>query len=325
MVDRIMKTSPAGITVVNLDGRIIFANQRAQEILGLTADKITGLTHDAPLWRITDYNGNPFPGESQPFVQVLTSGNSVHGVRYAINPDAGQRLYLSINGAPIFDESGHISEVVFSIDDVTEQRHAEEKIIETMEKLRKSLNDTIRTIAMIAEARDPYTAGHQERVSKLAAAIAEVMKLPEEQIQGVRIAGIIHDIGKMQIPAEILSKPVKLSPNEFELVKSHAEIGYGILSTIEFPYPIAEITYQHHERIDGSGYPRGLKGEEILIEARILAAADTVEAMASDRPYRPALGISSALTEIEKNSGIMYDAGVVEACLRLFREKGYTL
>ncbi len=151
------------------------------------------------------------------------------------------------------------------------------------------------------------------------------MNLPEEQINGIRMAGMIHDIGKMNIPAEILSKPTKLSHIEFELIKSHAEIGYDILKTIEFPYPVAKITYQHHERIDGSGYPQELKGDEILLEARILAVADVVEAMASHRPYRPAIGIDAALEEIEKNRGVLYDNTVADACLRLFREKGYKI
>ena len=325
MVDRIMKTSPAGITVVDIDGRITFANQRAQEILDLTADKIIGLTYDAPLWRITDYDGNPFPDESQPFAQVLASGNPVHGVRYAINPDDGRRLYLSINGAPIFDESGHISEVVFSIDDVTEQRRAEEKISETIEKLRRSIDDTIRVMAMIVETRDPYTTGHQERVVNLAVAIAEDLNLPPEKINGIRMAGMIHDVGKVQVPAEILSKPGKLSQIEFALIKSHAEVGYDILKSIEFPYPVAQIVYQHHERVDGSGYPQGLKGNEILVEARIIAVADVVEAIASHRPYRPALGIDAALEEISKNGGILYDSEATDACLKLFQEKGYSL
>ncbi len=325
MVDRIMKTSPAGITVANLDGRIVFANQRAQEILGLTADKITGLTYDASLWRITDYDGNPFPDESQPFVQVLTSGNPVHGVRYAINPDDGRRIYLSVNGAPIFDESGHISDVVFSIDDVTERRRTEEKISETIEKLRRSIDDTIRAMAMIVETRDPYTSGHQERVAKLAVAIAEDLNLPQEKINGIRMAGMIHDIGKVKVPAEILSKPGKLSHIEFALIKSHPEAGYDILKSIDFPYPVAQIAYQHHERVDGSGYPQGLKGDEILVEARIIAVADVVEAIASHRPYRPALGIDAALEEIEKNRGALYDDNVTDACLRLFREKGFQI
>jgi len=325
MVDRIMKTSPAGITVADRDGRIVFANKRAEEILGLSIDKMNGLTYDSPEWRITDFDGNPFPIENLPFARVISSGNPAYGIRYAITSPEGRRVYLSINGAPIVDEKGNISEVVFSIDDVTEQRRAEEEISKTVEKLWRSINDTIRSMAMMVETRDPYTAGHQERVANLAVAIAQDLNLPQEQINGIRMAGVIHDIGKMNIPAEILSKPTKLSRIEFELIKSRTKIGYDILKMIELPYSIANITYQHHERIDGSGYPQKLKGDEILLDARILAVADVVEAMASHRPYRPAIGIDAALEEIEKNRGVLYDNTVADVCLKLFRKKGYRI
>jgi len=325
MVDRIMRTSPAGITVADRDGRIVFANKRAEEILGLSIDKIIGLTYDSPKWRITDFDGNPFPMEKLPFAQVISSGSSVYGIRHTIGSPDGRRVYLSINGAPISDEKGNINDVVFTIDDVTEQRRAEEKIGETIEQLRKNIDDTIRAMAMIVEERDPYTAGHQERVANLSVAIAQDLNLYEEQINGIRMAGMIHDIGKMKVPGDILSKPTQLSHIELELIKTHAEVGYRILGTIAFPYPVAKIAYQHHERINGSGYPQGLKGDEILIEARILAVADVVEAMASHRPYRPALGIDAALEEIEKNRGVLYDDTVADACLRLFREKGFRI
>jgi PAS domain S-box-containing protein/putative nucleotidyltransferase with HDIG domain len=325
MVDRIMRTSPAGITVANRDGRIVFANKRAEEILGFSIDKITGLTCDSPEWRITDFDGNPFPMEKLPHAMVISSGNPVYGIRHAINSLDGRRVYLSINGAPIHDEKGNINQVVCSIDDVTEQRLAEKEISETVGKLKRGIDDTIRAMAMIAEERDPYTAGHQERVSSLSVAIAQDLDLSEDQISGIRMAGMIHDIGKIRVPAEILSKPTQLSHLEFELLKSHAEVGYKILEPIAFPYPVAKIAYQHHERINGSGYPQGLKGDEILIEARILAVADVVEAIASHRPYRPALGVDAALKEIENNRGILYDTDVVDVCLKLLREKDYQL
>jgi putative nucleotidyltransferase with HDIG domain len=175
------------------------------------------------------------------------------------------------------------------------------------------------------ETRDPYTAGHQIRYADLARAISAEMGLPPEKIDGIRMAASIHDIGKLSIPAEILSKPTKLTEIEFKLIMEHARKGYEILKDVESSRPLAEIVYQHHERMDGSGYPRGLKGEEILMEARILAVADVVEAMASHRPYRPALGIDAALSEIEKNRGILYDEAVVDNCLRLFQEKGFQL
>ena len=175
------------------------------------------------------------------------------------------------------------------------------------------------------ESRDPYTSGHQVRVAHLARAIATEMGLPQDKIDGIRMAGSIHDIGKLSIPAEILSKPTKLTDIEYSLIKEHSRIGYEMLKNVESPWPLAQIVYQHHERMDGSGYPRNLKGDEILLGARIMAVADVVETMASHRPYRAALGIEAALEEIEKNKGIFYDNAVVDACLKLFREKDYQL
>jgi putative nucleotidyltransferase with HDIG domain len=172
--------------------------------------------------------------------------------------------------------------------------------------------------------KDPYTAGHQRGVAQLACAIAKEMGLPEEQIEGIRMAGLIHDIGKITIPAEILSRLGPLNDLEYGIIKTHSQAGYNILNgTIEFPWPVAQIVLQHHERMDGSGYPQGLSGEEILLEARILAVADVVEAMASNRPYRSARGIDKALKEISRNKGILYDPEVVDACLKLFTEKGF--
>ena len=208
---------------------------------------------------------------------------------------------------------------------ITERKQAEEKLQQTLESLRKAVGTTIQVMVSAVESRDPYTAGHQSRSADLACAIATEMGLAQEKIEGIRMAGIIHDIGKLSIPAEILSKPTKLTDIEFSLIKEHSRSGYEMLKDVESPWPLAEIVYQHHERMNGSGYPRNLKGDEILMEARIMAVADVVEAMASHRPYRPALGIDAALEEIEKNKGILYDDAVADACLRLFREKGYQL
>jgi putative nucleotidyltransferase with HDIG domain len=173
--------------------------------------------------------------------------------------------------------------------------------------------------------RDPYTAGHQARVTRLACAIAKETGLPDERIQGLNVAGTLHDLGKMYVPAEILSKPTRLTESEMMIIKAHPQAAYDILKGIEFPWPVAQIVLQHHERRDGSGYPQGLSGDDILLEARILAVADVVEAMASHRPYRPAHGIDKALEEISQNRDLLYDAGVVDACLKLFREKGFEL
>ena len=204
-------------------------------------------------------------------------------------------------------------------------RNNEEELKKTLTQLRKSLEATIQALALTAEARDPYTAGHQRRVADLSRAIAQKMGLPPDQVDGIRMAGSIHDLGKIYIPFEILNKPGKIRANEFELIKSHPQVGYDILKTIDFPWPVAQIELQHHERLDGSGYPFGLKGDEILLESRILAVADVVESMSSHRPYRPALGIEKALAEIKAGRGTTFDVRVVDACMALFEEDGYTL
>jgi HD-GYP domain-containing protein (c-di-GMP phosphodiesterase class II) len=209
--------------------------------------------------------------------------------------------------------------------DITESKRSEKQLKETLESLRKAVGTTIQVMVSAVETRDPYTSGHQIRSADLSRAIATEMGLPQEKIDGIRMAGSIHDIGKLSIPAEILSKPTKLSDIEFSLIKEHARQGYEILKNVESPWPLAETVYQHHERMDGSGYPRNLKGDEILMEARILAVSDVVESMATHRPYRPALGLNAALAEIENNKGTLYDAEAADACLRLFREKGFQL
>ena len=197
--------------------------------------------------------------------------------------------------------------------------------IGTLEQLEHSLDHAVTAIAATVEMRDPYTAGHQRRVAKLAAAIASEMGLPSQQIEGLRIAGVVHDIGKIHVPAEILASPAKLTDAEFSIIQTHPQAGYEILHTIDFPWPVAEIVRQHHEDLDGSGYPNGLKGEDILIEARILCVADVIEAMASHRPYRPGFGIFPALQEVSRQKGRLYDQNAVQAVLRLFLERGYEL
>jgi putative nucleotidyltransferase with HDIG domain len=205
------------------------------------------------------------------------------------------------------------------------RREAEEKLEQTLEILKRAVGTTIQILVYALESRDPYTAGHQSRSANLASAIATEMGLDQDKIEGIHMAGIVHDIGKITIPSEILIKPTKLTNIEFSLIKQHSLNGYEMLKNVESPWSLAEIVYQHHERMNGSGYPRNLKGDEILLESRIMVVADVVEAMASHRPYRPALGIEAALEEIEKNKGILYDDAVVDACLILFREKGYQL
>ena len=209
--------------------------------------------------------------------------------------------------------------------EIADRKRAEEALQHSLRTLRRVLEGTIQAVALTVEIRDPYTAGHQRRVTQLACAIAKEMGLLEERIEGIYMAGLVHDIGKISVPGEILNKPGRLSRLEFGMIQGHPQIGHDILKTVEFPWPIAPIVLQHHERINGSGYPQGLTGDQILIEARILGVADVVEAMASYRPYRPALGMNEALEEISQNRGTLYDPQVVDTCLRLFTEKGFVL
>jgi putative nucleotidyltransferase with HDIG domain len=220
----------------------------------------------------------------------------------------GSYLNVELN-AGISHFNGQKADQVF-VRDITERRQAQ--------TWRKVLEGSIEAIAMTLEMRDPYTAGHQQRVAHLACAIAEEMNLSEKQIDGLRIAGLIHDLGKVTIPAEILSKPGKLTETEFSIIKNHPQVAYDILKKIDFPWPVADIVLQHHEYLNGTGYPQGLREKNILLEARILTVADIVEAMASHRPYRPALGIDAALDEIKLGRGTKLDPDVVDACLAVF-------
>ena len=210
------------------------------------------------------------------------------------------------------------------IRDLTERHRAENEKQQSFEKFQRSLIQTIRAIGLTVEKRDPYTAGHQSRVALLATSIANKMTLPEEQVKGIELGATIHDIGKIYIPAEILNRPGQLSYAEFEMIKTHAEVGYDIVREIEFPWPVAEMIRQHHERLDGSGYPGGLQGDAIILEAQIIAVADVVEAISSHRPYRPALSINIGLEEIENHKSSKYNPAVADACLQVFKEDNFT-
>ncbi|MBM3285375.1 MAG: HD domain-containing protein, partial [Candidatus Aminicenantes bacterium] len=237
----------------------------------------------------------------------------------------GQAFPVEETIMPLNSSGGNSSGHVLVFRDISARKQTEQALKESRDRLHQALQGTIQAVALTIEIRDPYTAGHQRRVSKLACAIAEEIGLPQDQIEGLRVAGDIHDIGKIYVPAEILSKPGQITAIEYGIIKTHPQVGYDILKTIKFPWPVAQIVLQHHERLDGSGYPLGLAGDQILMEARILIVADTVEAMSSHRPYRPAQGIEKALEEIIQYKGVQYDAAVVEACVRLFREKNFRL
>lgn len=207
--------------------------------------------------------------------------------------------------------------------EIAQRKRAEEKVRQSLEMVQRALEETVTVLATTCEMRDPYTAGHQKQVTELACAIAAEMGLSKKQMDGLRLAANIHDIGKIAIPSEILNKPGRLTELEFNLIKTHPQVAFNILKTIGFPWPIAKIILQHHERMNGSGYPKGLSGQKILLEARILGVADVVEAMISHRPYRPAHGIDVALDEILRHKGILYDPHVADVCLRVFYNKSF--
>ena len=304
------------ITIHDKDFNIVRANQAAKALLGLQ------LLEEMPLAKcFRFYHGTEKPPSGCASCESLQTGRP--STVEVFEPHLNK--YLEIRAMPRLGSDSRLVGLIHVVRDITKRKEVEKKLQHTLDSLRKAFGTTIQVMVSAVEARDPYTAGHQVRSSDIARAIATEMGLSPEKIEGIRMAGPIHDIGKLSIPAEILSKPGKLSEIEFSLIKEHARIGFEMLKDVESPWPLAEIVYQHHERMDGSGYPKRLKGNEILMEARIMAVADVVESMASYRPYRPALGINAALEEIEKNKETLYDADVADACLRLFREKGFIL
>jgi PAS domain S-box-containing protein len=315
----LVRYAPAGIYEVDYEtNRLISVNDIICEYTGYTRDEL-----------LTMNLFNLLTEESQQlmlarFEKLMTGEKTDPMVEYCIRTKNGNELWALFNARYIY-EAGKLKGATGVIYNITERKRAEEELQRTLDNLRKAVSTTIQVMVSAVEARDPYTAGHQIRSADLARTIATEMGLPQEKIDGIRMAGSIHDIGKLSIPAEILSKPTKLTDIEFSLIKEHSRSGYEMLKDVESPWPLAEIIYQHHERMNGSGYPRNLKGDDILIEARILAVSDVVESMASHRPYRPSLGIKAALEEIEKNRGTLYDHNVTDACLRLFREKDYQL
>jgi PAS domain S-box-containing protein len=265
------------------------------------------------------------PKDREGLLAKLSTNGFLRDYEVFLKKKDGTHLYASLTASILTDPDGRPCGVAGTLRDITERKQAEEERQQSFKKLRKGLRATVQAISLTLEMKDPYTSGHQQRVSDLARSIATEMGLSIDRQDLIRTAASIHDIGKISIPSAILSKPTKLSDLEFGLIKTHSQSGYDILKDIEFPWPVADVVLQHHERINGSGYPQGLKGNAISLEARILAVADVVEAIAFHRPYRPSLGIYFALQEIARNKDILYDADVVDVCLKLFQEKNYTM
>jgi PAS domain S-box-containing protein len=306
----VLRSIGDGVIAADTNGRVTFLNVMAERLTGSSQAEALG----KPLggfFQNASEESESGPAEIQPVLEnVLTTKD-------------GGCIPIEQTVSSIFGGKKERLGSVFIFRDIRGRKKSETEIRESWGRLQKALAGTVQAMGLTIEMRDPYTAGHQRRVSKLSCVIAEDMGLEASRIEGVRMAGDIHDIGKIYVPAEILSKPGQLSQIEFSIIRTHSQVGYDILKNIEFPWPIARIIYQHHERQDGSGYPNNLRGEEILLESRIIAVADVVEAMSSHRPYRPSHGVEKALEEIERHRGVLYDGAVVDACLRLFKEKGF--
>lgn len=312
----LFEDSRDAIYISATEGELIDFNQSTLDLFGYSREEMIGMSTKSVFVNADEYNK---------FQEEIAQKGSVREFGAKLCKKDGAEMDCLITSTVRLARDKTILGYQGIIRDISELVSGRRQLEKTLKELREALGGTIEAMALTVETRDPYTAGHQRRVSNLARAIATEMGVSEDQIQGIRLAGVIHDIGKISVPGEILSKPGKISKNEFGIIKEHPQVGHNILNTVDFPWPIAQIVLQHHERMDGSGYPDGISGENIILEARILAVADVVEAMASHRPYRASLGIDIALREILKNRGSFYDPKVVDACLRLFNEKDYRL
>lgn len=298
------------------DGRVVDVNDAFLRMTEYKRDEVIGRTP-------VELGLYANPDDRDTIIKALREEQPNDGLEARVRRKSGQSAWVLVSVSSL--EVNEEQYLVTYAQDITARKEAEEKLERTRAQLQGTLLGTSSAIARMIQARDPYTAGHEERVGRLAVAIAQEMGLLGDRIEGIKLTAAVHDVGKIYVPAEILAKPGKLTDIEFALVKTHPQVGYEILSGIEFPWPVADIVWQHHEALDGSGYPRGLKGEQILLEARILTIADVVEAMASHRPYRPGLGVDGSLLQIVRDKGIKYDAQAVDACVRLFKENGFTL
>ncbi len=318
-LEQLFMCAPMALQLWDVDGAILRANPANEKLFGYGEAELAGKNVDDVLVPEEDRE------QARKYTRMLAERDSLSFEATRLRKD-GARVEVAFTGFPVMFSPGK-SGIYAVYQDIGARKEAERRALdynrrlhEDIAALEKARLQTIRVLAATTEARDPYTAGHQRRVAHLSKAIALEMGVDPEEARHIELAAMVHDLGKIETPSEILGKTKKLSRIEFELVREHAAAGYRLLKGIELPWPLAEIVYEHHERLDGSGYPRGLSGDAILPAARIIGVADVVEAMASHRPYRPALGIDAALDEVESKKGTMYDPAVVDACARLFRE-----
>ena len=311
-------SSSVSIISTDLKQNILYWNSGAENIFGYKSEEVVGIRKIDIIY-----------ADDSTIRQVQKVRKQIMKTKKGMNCELkqvtknGRILWSRMTLTPRFGEDGRIIGILGIGEDITEHKRADAELRDTMEKLRKTLTGIIHATEMIIETRDPYTAGHQRRVATLAKAIATKLGLPEIQVEGVYMVGVIHDLGKISVPAEILSMPRRLTEAEFNLIKNHPKAGYDILKNIEFPWPVANIVLQHHERINGSGYPAGLEGKDIILEAKVLAVADVVESMVSHRPYRASFPLKRALGEIIQNREILYDPDIVDCCLELFNKNNF--
>jgi PAS domain S-box-containing protein/putative nucleotidyltransferase with HDIG domain len=315
---RLIKNVPAIVFKGYLDGYIHLFDGKVEELTGYAKAEF-----ESKRLKWTDLILNDdLISAREVFIQAIKSGQP-YIREYRIRRHDGKVIWVQERSHIVFKQTGKVDYISGVLFDLTERKQGEEDLRKSLDKLRKILGGTVAALSSALAMRDPYTADHQKRVTQLACAIGKELGFSEEQIEGMRMIGFLHDIGKIAVPAEILTKPGKINDYELKIIRTHAEAGYSIVKDIEFPCPVAEAIVQHHERLDGSGYPKGLSGSDIIIQARILAVADVVEAMASHRPYRAGLGIEKALAEISEKKGILYDPAAVDVCVKLFTEDGF--
>jgi len=300
---RMVETAAEGILVSDEEFTIAFCNERMSSMLGYGHGELLG--RHVPELHVAEDEESGADQESR-----RRAGESTRYPARFLKAD-GSELWVNVSASPIFDDAGGFAGSLAMVADMSMQRDAEGR-------LKQALTGTVAAMGALVEMRDPYTAGHERRTAELVVAMARELGLGQDAVETLDLTARMHDIGQIAVPAEILTRPGRLSQNEFTLVKAHPRVAYDILSSIDFGRPVAEIILQHHERLDGSGYPNGLAGDDMLLEARILAVADVVEAMSSHRPYRPALGVEAALDEIAAGAGRLYDAAVVKACEQVF-------
>ncbi|NOQ82312.1 MAG: response regulator [Methylophaga sp.] len=291
--------------------------------------RIVGVEPQSLKWTHDDYIGLIHPDDKENVSRVINDslygGNQSYSSEHRIIQTNGSIRFIYEQGRVNCDDTGAPISLVATVLDITERKLAHQKEHQDAAMMHEMMLQTIQAISTTVEKRDPYTAGHQQRVADLSVAIAQEMKLDSVTIEGIKLGALIHDIGKIYLPAEILSRPGILTEIEFEMIKTHSKVGFDIIKNVDFPWPVANMILQHHERLDGTGYPQGLKADDIILEAKIISVADVVEAMASHRPYRVSPGLDAALEEIQKGSGIRYDTEVVQCCILLFKEKDYSL